>query len=130
MSVPYKPRSRWGILPPRYRTHEQVFSVTTAHSGRSKDLTHRQIQYWVAMSIRLVCFILAVAVPYGWFTWVFIAGAVFLPYVAVILANASGDQREQGLERPEHEIPHLTEPTVYRLPPGRHHGGSTHGTSH
>lgn len=125
MSVPYRPRSRWGILPPKYRTHEQVHSVTTAHSSRSEDLTRRQIQYAIAMTIRLVCFILAVVVPFGWFTWVFIAGAALLPYVAVILANAAGGSRGQGLERPEHEIPHLTDQTVYRLPPGQSAGGGT-----
>lgn len=43
------------------------------------------------MSIRLVCFVLVFVVPYGWLSWVMIAGAVFLPYFAVILANGGSD---------------------------------------
>ncbi len=39
------------------------------------------------MSIRAVCIVLAFVVP-GPLRWVFIAGAVVLPYVAVVIANA------------------------------------------
>ena len=41
----------------------------------------------------------AVAVGPGWLRWVLIAGAVFLPYVAVVLANA-GDQHEDAFDVP------------------------------
>ncbi|WP_422391834.1 DUF3099 domain-containing protein [Arthrobacter sp. N1] len=51
----------------------------------------RMIRYTVSMSIRLVCFILVFVVPYGWLSWVMIAGAVFLPYFAVVVANGGGD---------------------------------------
>lgn len=40
------------------------------------------------MTIRTLCFIAAVLVGPNWFRWVLIAGAVFLPYVAVVMANA------------------------------------------
>lgn len=42
------------------------------------------------MVIRVICIILAVAVPVSWLTFVFVAGAVFLPYFAVVIANAQG----------------------------------------
>ena len=42
------------------------------------------------MVVRVLCIILAVAVPIGWLTWLFVAGAVFLPYFAVVIANAQG----------------------------------------
>lgn len=42
------------------------------------------------MVIRVICIILAVAIPVSWFTLVFVAGAVFLPYFAVVIANAQG----------------------------------------
>ena len=29
--------------------------------------------------------------PYGWWTWVFVAGAIVLPYIAVVFANAGRD---------------------------------------
>jgi hypothetical protein len=37
--------------------------------------------------IRTLCFILMVIFPSPW-RWIFLAGALFLPYVAVIVANA------------------------------------------
>jgi hypothetical protein len=44
------------------------------------------------MIIRTVCFLLTLVLPdpYRWFT---LAGAVFLPYIAVVIANAG---RERG----------------------------------
>lgn len=46
----------------------------------------------VTMGIRISCFILmAVVTPYGWYTWLFAAGAIFLPYVAVVAANVGFD---------------------------------------
>lgn len=47
------------------------------------------LHYTVAMSIRVVCLILGVLVQ-GPLMWVFFAGAIFLPYFAVVLANAQG----------------------------------------
>lgn len=49
-------------------------------------------RYMWTMAIRVSCFVLmAVVTPYGWYTWVFAAGAIFLPYVAVIVANVGYD---------------------------------------
>ncbi len=48
------------------------------------------IKYSVSMGIRIVC-ILLVFVVTGWLQWVFIAGAVLLPYFAVVLANVGSD---------------------------------------
>lgn len=49
-------------------------------------------RYIWTMGIRVTCFVLmAVVTPYGWYTWVFAAGAIFLPYVAVIVANVGYD---------------------------------------
>ena len=49
-------------------------------------------RYMWTMVIRITCFVLmAVVTPYGWYTWVFVAGAIFLPYVAVIVANVGYD---------------------------------------
>lgn len=42
------------------------------------------------MGVRTACFIGAVAVGPGWLRWVLIAGAVLLPYLAVIFANTQG----------------------------------------
>lgn len=58
------------------------------------------------MGIRIACFILAVVVqPLGWWTWVFLSGAIFLPYFAVVLANVGMDARAPRSENPERMLP-------------------------
>jgi hypothetical protein len=47
------------------------------------------VQYTTAMSVRTVCFVLAVFVP-GWGHLIFGIAAMVLPYFAVVLANAGG----------------------------------------
>ncbi|TWD83880.1 DUF3099 family protein [Kribbella amoyensis] len=69
------------------RDAETVISVTSAQPGRSEDLDSRIVRYAWMMSLRIVCFVLAVLTPSPW-RWMFIVGAVFLPSVAVVLANA------------------------------------------
>lgn len=73
---------------------EQVVSVTDAQPGHSEDLNRRIVRYAWMMSIRIVCFVLAVVTPSPW-RWLFVVGAVFLPYVAVVMANARHSTREQ-----------------------------------
>ena len=36
--------------------------------------------------------------PYGWYTWLFAAGAVFLPYIAVVVANVGQESRAAPAE--------------------------------
>ena len=71
----------------RERTGETVISVTSAQPGRSEDLDSRIVRYAWMMSIRIVCFVLAVVTPSPW-RWLFVVGAIALPYFAVVLANA------------------------------------------
>jgi predicted tellurium resistance membrane protein TerC len=52
----------------------------------------RMMKYALAMGIRMVCLILIFVVD-GWFKLVMVAGAVFLPWIAVVIANG-GDQAE------------------------------------
>lgn len=52
------------------------------------------IKYTVAMSVRMVCIVLGV-VTQGWLMWIFFALAIFLPYFAVIVANAQGPAPKQ-----------------------------------
>jgi hypothetical protein len=47
------------------------------------------LKYSLAMTIRVVCIIVAIFVE-GWLMWLAFAGAIFLPYFAVVLANAQG----------------------------------------
>ena len=63
------------------------------------------------MGIRIACFILMVVItPYGWYTWVFGAAAVVLPYIAVVLANVGADGSRTAAVNPERALP--ATPTV------------------
>ncbi len=73
--------------------------ITTARSSAAEDMKSRQRRYALSMTIRLVCFVGAVAVGEGVLRWVLVAAAVFLPLFAVVAANA-GDQRDDGFRLP------------------------------
>jgi hypothetical protein len=70
------------------RKEDDSVRITSAHRPRSEDIGGRQKRYLISMAIRTACFILAVVSIGHWFMWVFLVGAVFLPYVAVVMANA------------------------------------------
>ena len=74
--------------------------ITTARRSAADDMKARQRRYALSMSIRLVCFVAAVAVGPGVLRWVLVGAAVFLPLFAVIMANA-GDQRTDGFTLPD-----------------------------
>jgi len=65
-------------------------SVTSIGASPEAERKARFIKYTIAMVIRVICIVLAVAVPISWLTIIFVAGAVFLPYFAVVIANAQG----------------------------------------
>ncbi len=67
-------------------------SVTSVDHSPEEERRSRFINYTVAMVIRVVCIFLAVAID-GWPRWVFMAGAVLLPYFAVVAANSVGSSR-------------------------------------
>jgi hypothetical protein len=66
---------------------QESFSITSAPKSLKSDLASRQRRYLISMIIRTLCFLLTVVLPspYRWFA---LAGAMFLPYVAVVVANA------------------------------------------
>lgn len=66
----------------------EVHSITDAATAHSEEMRQRMIKYAVAMGIRMVCLILIFVVD-GWFKVIPVIGAVFLPWVAVIIANGS-----------------------------------------
>ena len=62
-------------------------SVTSVAESPDADRSHRMKQYLFTMSLRTVCFVLAIVTD-GWLRWVFALGAVVLPFFAVVAANA------------------------------------------
>jgi hypothetical protein len=92
------------------RGGEEVYSITSARRALSEDLHDRNIRYLVSMAIRTVSLFLAVLTPDPW-RWVFVAAAVVLPYVAVIIANAG---RERAAE-PDPGVTLPAEPGAVQL---------------
>lgn len=66
---------------------EEIHNITEAQSALSADIPARQRRYFYSMMIRTLCFLLAVFTPSP-FRWFFLIGAVTLPYISVIVANA------------------------------------------
>ncbi|GIG20954.1 hypothetical protein Cch01nite_16780 [Cellulomonas chitinilytica] len=78
-------------------TPDGVPRITSAPEPLAVDVARRQKRYLIQMGIRIVCFAAAVLtwghLPIA-FSLVFIVGAVVLPYVAVIFANAGRERRD------------------------------------
>ena len=69
------------------RKADETLRITSASRAHSEDLSGRTRRYLVSMGIRTACVVACVLSIGHWWTWVFAAGAVFLPYVAVVAAN-------------------------------------------
>ena len=69
--------------------------ITSASAPRSEDIRGRERRYLISMGIRTLCFLLAVLFMGHWVMWLFLAASVFLPYVAVVIANA-GNNMDPG----------------------------------
>jgi hypothetical protein len=53
---------------------------------------------------------MVVITPYGWYTWVFGAAAVVLPYIAVVFANVGSSVSDTAAENPERALPSAPTP--------------------
>lgn len=74
---------------------QKVHRITTAADSLHDDQARRTRRYLIQMSIRLVCLVAAVF-AHGIVMWLLLAGAIVLPYIAVIEANVGRDKRELG----------------------------------
>ena len=61
--------------------------ITNAQESLSREQKGRARRYFISMMVRTACFIAAIFLPnpYRWFA---IGGAIVLPYIAVVIANA------------------------------------------
>ncbi|MWK39260.1 DUF3099 domain-containing protein [Actinomadura sp. J1-007] len=73
------------------RRRPEIHTVTDAPRPMSEDIGHRQRRYLMSMAIRTGCFVGAVVAGMAgaplWCVGILVVGALFLPYVAVIVAN-------------------------------------------
>jgi hypothetical protein len=77
--------------------------ITTARTSAAHDIAGRQRRYLISMAIRTACVVGAVSVGPGLLRWVLVAGAVLLPYVAVVFANAR-TRSDDGFELRESRV--------------------------
>ncbi|MDN5773306.1 DUF3099 domain-containing protein [Brevibacterium sp. BDJS002] len=94
--------------------------ITTADTALDDDMKSRIIKYSITMAIRTFCFVAAYFMFRADLTvlmWICVAGAVLLPYPAVIFANA-GRERSSNADTalidnaPMPELPPATGDTV------------------
>jgi Flp pilus assembly protein TadB len=86
----------------RARGGENPIRITTAGTSPNADIAARQRRYLIAMGVRTLCFVIVafLAITHagpGWLPWIFVAGALVLPYVAVVMANAA-DTKSDAFE--------------------------------
>lgn len=75
----------------------EVHSITNAQRGITEQQSGRTKKYLFSMGIRTVCFLLAIVVP-GWPKIAFIIGAIVLPYLAVVIANAGRENDDPPID--------------------------------
>lgn len=86
-------------------------SATSLPRAPRDEVGARSTRYLVTMGIRILCFVLMVLItPYGWYTWVFGAAAIFLPYIAVVSANVGQEARDNRREDPQGALPSTATP--------------------
>lgn len=91
------------------KQHQQQ-SLTSLPPSPDDERRVRMIKYLIVMAIRIVCLIAVFFVLQWWWLAVLCAlGAVFLPYIAVVIANQTLSQGG-SVERPGAV-------QVYRMPP-------------
>lgn len=78
-----------------------VYSVTSARTPLSVDQAWRYRRYIISMSVRISCFI-ATILTAGWLRWTFFVGALVLPWVAVVIANAGRENAEGAADALQH----------------------------
>ena len=93
----------------RKREPEAV-RITSAAASRNDDIASRQKRYLLSMGLRTICFvgaIIASLLGIHWLWPILIVGALVLPYVAVVMANAASTKGDgfalldQGAGRPQ-----------------------------
>lgn len=77
-------------------------SATSLDVAPEDDGRARERHYLITMGVRTACFALTIFVtPYGWYTFVFAAAAIFLPMIAVAFANTRSAQQVGQAESPQ-----------------------------
>ena len=74
-------------------------SATTLPASPEHERHVRMVKYSVAMGVRMLCIVMLLFVQ-GWWLILFAAGAIFLPYFAVVIANVAAAPKHSNIVRP------------------------------
>lgn len=78
-----------------------VIRITAAPENPAEDIARRQRRYLISMTIRTLCFVGAVvAYRVPWLCFTLIAASFFLPFIAVVIANAASPRVAEHLDGP------------------------------
>lgn len=77
-----------------------VQRITSARASHTEDVNGRMRRYAFSMAVRTACVAAFIVVFPHWSAWLFLPGAVLLPYIAVILANAGRERSPQAMPAP------------------------------
>ena len=92
------PRALAGVPQRDYRGRvarsKDIIPITGVQVPLSEDQRARTRRYLISMAVRTICFVGAI-IATGWLRWALVAGAVFLPYIAVVMANAGRGRSAQ-----------------------------------
>ena len=78
---------------------KKLQSATSLPVSPAEERRIRMLKYSIAMTIRMIC-IIAMLFVSGWWLVVFAAGAIVLPYFAMIAANVRIAPKTSEVERP------------------------------
>lgn len=76
------------------------YSVTSAGVNPTEDRAHRMRMYFIAMSLRVLCVVSLFWVR-GWWVLAVAAGAILLPWFAVLVGNAVAHGGEEAPDAPD-----------------------------
>ena len=95
-----------------------VTSITSARLSHTDDIALRQRRYVLTQSVRILCVVLATALPVP-VVWKigFIFGAVALPWFGVVMANAGPTVSRKA--KPRYVAPAATPSQHVAIEPGR-----------
>ena len=82
-------------------------SLTSLPASPDEERRSRMVSYAVSMGIRLVCLALCFVVP-GWWIVIPATGAIFLPLVAVALANVANPAKAARIRRSDRVTQSIT----------------------
>jgi hypothetical protein len=85
-------------------------SITELPPSPDAERHSRMIKYAITQAIRVLCIIAILLVP-GWWRLIPAAGAVFLPYFAVVAANNVRRTGTATVQRPGAIVPITPAPT-------------------